>query len=303
MAAGRGYLAMHSILSVVIATRNRRDSLRRCLESLTHCHVPAGWMVEILVVDNGGTDSIVELVASMTSAERNIEFRHFSEPRQGKSFAVNCGVAAARGKILAFTDDDAMADKEWLTGVINEFSRDSALDLLAGCVQDVRTDRPSRAITRHLERVMLSGLSSLEGHVLGCNLAIRRVVLEKVRGRDIRLGPGRGLSCEDIDFTHRVLRAGFRGVFSPTPVVYHDPGERDRTREYLRGWGAFYIKFILSGDRQVARQAWWKLHRIWTDALGEVGFLSGDPIYQTWNIAVGACIMAIRMITTPLTGR
>jgi glycosyltransferase involved in cell wall biosynthesis len=287
---------MDSILSVVIATRNRRDNLRRCLESLTHCNVPAGWMVEILVVDNGGTDSIVELVASMTSAERNIEFRHFSEPRQGKSFAVNCGVAAARGKILAFTDDDATADKEWLTEVINEFSRDPALDLLAGCVQDVRTDRPSRAITRPLEKVMLNGLSSLEGHVLGCNLAIRRVVLEKVKGRDTRLGPGRGLSCEDIDFTHRVLRAGFRGVFSPAPVVYHDPGERDRTREYLRGWGAFYIKFILSGDRQVARQAWWKLHRMWREIRSGIGARTCSILNEIWQMAVGATIMATRTV-------
>src|SRR5262245_52086876 len=111
--------SVSSVLSVIITTRNRRDNLRRCLESLRDCNVPAGWRAEILVVDNGGTDGIRGLVGSMSATKKQIEFRYLSEPRQGKSFAVNCGVAAARGKILAFTDDDVIADQRWLTEILD----------------------------------------------------------------------------------------------------------------------------------------------------------------------------------------
>lgn len=284
---------MKPIVSIVIATRNRCENLRRCLESLQSCEVPPGSFAEVLVVDNGGDDATRALVSGFGKSEGAVRFRYLQEPRRGKGFAVNSGVRHATGPILAFTDDDALVDKRWFLEIIGEFARDDELGLLAGRVE-VPSDHTDSAWTVGRERKLLNGLTSLEGQVLGCNLAIRPVVLEKVVGRDTRLGPGRGLSCEDIDFTHRVLREGFRAVFSPDPLVYHDAGERDRTREYLRGWGAFYLKFILAGDRGVARQAWWRLRRILRDLTS--GKHTYGALYETWQLCIGASIMAKRML-------
>jgi len=293
---------MQSILSVIIATRGRDNNLQRCLESLLDCDVPAGWTAEILVVDNGCSKYTRKLVSSLSSGDALIQFRYLCDSRQGKSYAVNRGVANARGRILLFTDDDVIVDKEWLEEMVQEFCNDPGLGLVAGRVEPATPEGPLVAVTRFLERTPLNDLPSLRGSVLGCNLAIRSGVLAKVKGRDTRLGPGRGLACEDIDFTYRVLRNGFRGVFSPKPVVYHEPGERDRAREYLRGWGAFYLKFILKGDRQVARQMWWQMHRIWRDFWVE----AGDPFFslnQIWHLTVGAMIMARRIGISILSQR
>jgi O-antigen biosynthesis protein len=286
--------SMKPLVSVVVATRNRIDSLRRCLESLKACELPPGSFAEVLVVDNGCSDATRALVNGFQTSSGPIRFRYLLEARRGKAFAVNSGVRQATGPILAFTDDDALVDKRWLLEIVGEFERDRELGLLAGRVDARILDDPNTAVTLVPERKLLNGVLSLEGQVLGCNLAIRPVVLEKVKGRDTRLGPGRGLSCEDIDFTHRVLRHGFRAVFTPDALVYHDPGERDRKREYLRGWGAFYFKFIVAGDRQVAHQAWWKARKI----LGELvsGKHTHGALHQMWQMGVGAWIMARRML-------
>jgi len=282
-------------VSIVIATRNRIDSLRRCLESLQACELPADSSAEVLIVDNAcddATRAVVERCETSSSGQMN--FRYLQEPRRGKGFAVNSGVQQSQASILAFTDDDALVDKRWLLEIVKEFALDPGLGLLAGRVAARRLDDPNTAVTFVRERKILNGVLSLEGQVLGCNLAIRRAVLEKVKGRDTRLGPGRGLSCEDIDFTHRVLRHGFRAVFTPDALVYHDPGERDRSREYLRGWGAFYFKFIIAGDRQVAQQAWWKMRRISGELVS--GKDTYAALYQMWHMGVGASIMAQRML-------
>jgi len=285
---------MESIVSVIITTRNRLNGLRRCLESIQSCQIPSGWKAEILVVDNGCSNDTKDLVASLSRDRAPIQFRYLCELRRGKSFAVNHGVAAAKGKILAFTDDDVIVDKGWLIEILDKFDDDPSLGLVAGRVEPAESIGRLVAVTRALKRTPLNELLSLEGFVLGCNLAIRPVVLEKVKGRDTRVGPGRGLSCEDIDFAYRVLRSGYRGVFFPGPIVYHDPGERDRACEYLRGWGAFYVKFLVVGDLKVTRQAWWKMRAICK------GFWDGESdFYTTLNqirhLLAGASIMLTRM--------
>jgi glycosyltransferase involved in cell wall biosynthesis len=282
------------LVSIIIATRNRADRLRRCLESLQACELPPRSFAEVLVVDNGCDDATRALVNGFAASSGPIRFRYLQESRRGKGFAVNSGVGQATGSILAFTDDDALVDKSWLFEIVQEFARDRELGLLAGRVEARRLDDPNTAVTQVRERKVLNGVLSLEGQVLGCNLAIRPAVLEKVKGRDTRLGPGRGLSCEDIDFTHRVLRHGFRSVFTPDALVYHDPGDRDRSREYLRGWGAFYFKFIVAGDREVTRQAWWKARRILSELMS--GKHTYGALYEMWQMGVGASIMAQRLL-------
>jgi cellulose synthase/poly-beta-1,6-N-acetylglucosamine synthase-like glycosyltransferase len=285
------------IVSVILTTRFRVDSLRRCLESLRQCRVPPGWVAEILVVDNGCSNETKTIVEAMSAEATPGQFHYLCEPRQGKTFAVNKATAVAKGTIIAFTDDDAVVSTDWLDRMIEEFTDHPGIALVAGKVAPLPGHEPLVAVTRVKNRTQLDGLSSLEGFVLGCNLAIRREVLEKVRGRDTRIGPGRGLACEDIDFTYRVLRSGYRGVFSPEPVVLHEPGQRDREREYLRGWGAFYMKFFLAGDMKVARQMKWRLLGV---AKKLVSAQWRDALYQGWHLAIGASIMMIRMASTRL---
>jgi glycosyltransferase involved in cell wall biosynthesis len=293
---------MGSTVSVVIATRNRVPQLRDCLGSLRLSHPPPGWSLEVIVVDNGSSDDTAAVVKAEGAAGDGLSVCCLFEPRRGKAFAVNTGTAAARGAIVAFLDDDVTVDRGWLAEVIAHFHREPDLGLLAGRVLEAEPGA-GVAITRASTPIVLDSKQSLEGLVLGCNLAVRRHVITAVGGRDTRLGPGRGLAYEDIDFVYRVLRAGFRGRFSPLPVVFHRPGDRDRRVEYVRGRGAYYVKFILRGDRTIARQVWWHLHGLWRDLWRDDTQPTVSPFWIAWHLAVGATLMTGRMLAAAVVRR
>jgi GT2 family glycosyltransferase len=281
----------------VIATRNRAEQLRGCLGALRRSPPPAGWSAEVLVVDNGSTDATAAVIAEERDVGGALRVRYLVEARRGKAFAVNTGTAAAGGAIVAFLDDDVEAEPGWLGAIVERFEREPDLGLLAGRVVGVEGSG-STATTGASEEAPLDPDRSLQGLVLGCNLAVRRDVIAAVRGRDTRLGPGRGLAYEDIDFVYRVLRRGIRGCFSPRPVVVHRLGERNRRVEYLRGRGAYYAKFIVRLDRTIARYAWWDLNVLWLDFRRGVVRPTGPPATRAWHMAVGAALMTARMLAS-----
>lgn len=287
---------MHPLISIVIATRNRSEQLRACLESLRESLLPPVWNAEIIVVDNASTDDTATVVASFQGPCADRTFHYMIEPRQGKSFAINRGTTAVRGAIVAFVDDDVVVDPHWVAEIIEQFRRDPDLGLLAGRVVPAEAAGRGVAVTRTVDEVPLSAARPLQGLVLGCNLAVRREVIDAVKGRDTRLGPGRGLAGEDIDFVYRILRSGFRGRFSPRPTVSHRPGSRNRRLEYLRGRGAYYAKYVSRGDLIVARQAWWELLGIWRELRHQRHAGSGSPLDDLRQLAVGAGVMLGRML-------
>ena len=94
------------VVSVVIPTRNRASSLARAIDSVrrqTFQH----W--ELIIVDDGSTDSTSELLSAVAAADSRVRLEHLAM-RAGAAAARNRGAACARGSCLAFLDDDA----EWL---------------------------------------------------------------------------------------------------------------------------------------------------------------------------------------------
>src|SRR3546814_10722062 len=116
--------------SVVVPTFRRTASLRRTLGScLRQCGIdPAAF--EIVVVDNCPGGSARETVAA-AAAGAPVAIRYVHEPRPGVSHARNAGVAAARGGLLIFLDDDEEASERWLASLIEtqaRFGTDLVLD-------------------------------------------------------------------------------------------------------------------------------------------------------------------------------
>src|ERR1700722_16738649 len=101
------------IVSVIICTYNRCKSLATALESVAASKLPDSMDWEVLVIDNNSSDKTSEVAQGFCQRFPN-RFRYFFEPRQGKSFALNTGIQAARGEVLAFTDDDVIVEPTWL---------------------------------------------------------------------------------------------------------------------------------------------------------------------------------------------
>ena len=121
-------------ISVIVCTRNRGSVLDQCLQRFAWMEVPPGLSWEIVVVDNNSTDNTESVVRGF--AERSgLDVRYVCERKPGGSHAHNAGIAAARGKILAFTDDDCMVDKGWMGAVAKEFESDPGLAGIGGRVR------------------------------------------------------------------------------------------------------------------------------------------------------------------------
>ena len=294
---------MQPLISIVLATRDRSALLRRCLESLRTGSLPSGWRAEIIVVDNASLDDTAGVVASFQVEQSDRTFHYMMEPRRGKSFAVNRGLSAVRGSIVAFVDDDVVVHSRWITEIIAQFRHDRGLGLLAGRVVAVDVNGRREGVTGVAGEFQLSAKRPLVGLVMGCNLAVRREVIQTVKGRDTRLGPGRGLSAEDIDFVYRILKANFLGRFSERPIVAHDPGSRDRRREYLRGRGAYYAKYVSRGDLVIARQAWWELSAILREIRHPAVARVSSPLEDLRQLACGAGLMLGRIVKSMFARR
>ena len=106
-------------VSVVIPTYRRPEGLRSALHSLLRQTRAPG---EIVVADNspeGGARDVVEAARAVAP----FPVRYVHEPRPGVSNARNAGFAAARGRFIAFLDDDEIADPVWLSALLNTAER------------------------------------------------------------------------------------------------------------------------------------------------------------------------------------
>jgi len=104
-------------VSIILCTRDRAAGLKRTLEALGKVRIPSGWKAEVLVVDNGSTDSTTTVMRSVKL--QNLEARYLYEPQKGKGHALNAGLAQARGEIILTTDDDVIVAEEWVEQLVS----------------------------------------------------------------------------------------------------------------------------------------------------------------------------------------
>lgn len=254
------------LISAIVASRNRCRTLKPCLEHLCRAANEIPGACEIIVVDNNSDDNTRDVVAAFVRESPEL-VRYLHEPRQGKSGALNRGMAAAKGTILAFTDDDCYVSQSWFRSIAEEFQSDGMLGGLSGRVElfdELDCPVSVRTLT---ERCLLNSPELALTIPIGCNMAFSRHVIDLVGPFDPALGPGSpgGAVAEDADFVYRVWKAGYKLIYTPGVLLYHHHGRRVPSelaalrRNYVVGRGAFYLKHILKGDWVVAKLAYWEV--------------------------------------------
>jgi glucosyl-dolichyl phosphate glucuronosyltransferase len=232
-------------VSVIVCTYNRADLLLKALESLAGLTPPPSTDWEILVVDNNSDDA-TKRVCELFSSRYPGTFRYIFERRQGKSFALNTGVAESQSELLAFTDDDITAHPQWLVELIAAFERFNCAGIGGKIVPVWNIPKPYWLEMEGPHRLMNAVVSfdlgeapcAITTSALGANFAFRREVFEKYGGFRTDLGPTAGseIRGEDSELCRRLLKAGERLVYSPTAVIYH-PVEQKRTQKrYFQEW-------------------------------------------------------------------
>jgi len=197
-------------ISVIIPHLND-DGLEACLTSLT-AQVGFDGDVEIIVVDNGSKHPPLGLCA------RFVQVRLLVEERPGPGHARNCGVEAATGDLLAFTDADCKVAPDWLAQ-ISQGMEDQSVTILGGLIEVVYDDSNSPRFTEPYERVYSFRNSKhiAEGYSASANMAVRKSVFKHVGGFG-----GREIA-EDQEWGQRASRSGFRPVFREELRVQNAP--------------------------------------------------------------------------------
>lgn len=107
---------MNSI-SVVVVSYNEEDSIGSCLESLLAQTYEYDF--EILVIDNGSTDTTMQIVESFAHEHKKIRLLH--NPRKGIVFSRNMGIRQSTSPFLAYTDADCLVPKDWLSKLMKGY--------------------------------------------------------------------------------------------------------------------------------------------------------------------------------------
>src|ERR1700682_656981 len=230
--------------SVVICTYNRVSSLGKTLESLSQMSVPSDLKWEVLVIDNNSTDTTRQQVATFIERSR-LNMRYIFEPRTGKSFALNTGIAEAKGHIVAFTDDDVQVTAEWLQELAVTFREFDCIGVGGRSIpvwNGLR--RPDWLVTVGPHRLSSGPILDFdfgdEAEPLpvspwGLNMAFRRLAFEKYGLFRTDLGPSgsRRILAEDTEFGRRLIRSGEKIIYSPKAAVFHPVGRERITRKYF----------------------------------------------------------------------
>ncbi len=206
-------------VSVVVCTFNGARTLVQCLRSLLALDYPD---YEVIVVDDGSTDETPALLAHFP------EIRIIRQDNQGLSRARNAGLQAATGSVIAFTDSDCFADRDWLTHLVYQLHRSGAAGVGGPNLtpQDGRLAACVAAAPGQPMHVLESDQTA--EHIPGCNMAFRRAALEAINGFD----PLFRQAGDDVDICWRLQQAGFWITFAPGAVVWHH--RRATPRAYLR---------------------------------------------------------------------
>lgn len=225
-------------LSVIIATYNRCESLIKTLQSIAEQAGIEKADYEIVVVDNNSTDKTKEVVEGFKRAFPG-NLIYLFEQRQGKTFALNKGIESARGEIIAMTDDDCVADRNWLANIREVFSTKN-IDLLAGKVTAVfDSELPSWLDINALHGPLAhhdKGDKYFENDdskkilTTGANMTFRRTSVEKFGNFHFH---GRS---QDTDLAYRWANLGAKIAYSPDVVVTHHNDPRRLTKSYFRKW-------------------------------------------------------------------
>lgn len=229
--------------SVIIATYNRAEELVRTIESLKKLKSTKPW--EVIIVDNNSRDTTRDVVLKAVDSFP-VPLHYLLEKEQGRSAALNAGIRAAKGEILAITDDDVRVDPLWLRNAEQALERlqcdyvgGKALPIWSGKIPNWMPNRGGKhwgviALLDYGPEPVEFG----EKVPLGVNMVFRRECFERAGLWDNSIGRKAGtlLGQEVREWTQRARAAGLRGFYSPDLVVHHVIPEDRLTKRYFRRW-------------------------------------------------------------------
>ncbi len=265
-------------LSVVIPNYQRPALLRRCLHSVLAAQAASAHEVEVVVVDDGSGDESCELVRSQFPSVHLVAL-----PRnRGYAAAINAGVAGSVGGWILTLNNDTTIDPGCLDRLLEVALAEPGLGLAAA--EQRFSSQPDRIYSAGTvidgrahasDRLMGESTSAVEDQPVevfgacGAAALYRRTMLEQVGGFDelFRFG------LEDADLAWRARMCGWRCLFVPGAIVYHDLGGTIAHGSQTRLYQAGRNRWLLIAKNLDTRQFWRALPAIVAFDLAYVAYV------------------------------
>lgn len=241
------------MLTVVLATHNGSGTLPRMLESLTNLKAPqGGW--KLVIVDNGSVDDTQQVLRQFESA---LPLTTIYEPQRGKNRALNAALFFTEGDLVVFTDDDIIADPQWLVRMRVAADQHPDVSLFGGEIRPAWDEQPPDWVWDSIPIPIVYAITgdrrlggpTQPGSIWGPNMAVRKRIFELGHSFDETVGPAPGQyrMGSETEFTIRVGKLGHQSWYVAGAVVYHII----RPHQLLPSW-------IASRGYRFGRDMYWK---------------------------------------------
>lgn len=241
-------------VSVIVSTysKDRLNYLLECVESIEKQSLRSDDI--ILVLDE---DSLAGFYESKLPTNVKIVI----SGKRGLSNARNAGAKSAKGEILAFIDDDAVADRNWLENLVRNYEDPNVVGV-GGLIKPLWANGAPMWFPEELNWVVGCSYKGLPEHrasvrnPIGCNMSFRKSVFDEVgyfRSDVGRFGK-KLLAGEESEFSVKILGkvSGSKIVYEPSAVVYHRVDRNRVTLKYLcrRSFYEGVSKALLANSKQ-----------------------------------------------------
>jgi GT2 family glycosyltransferase len=241
------------LVSVIIPTYNRKKQVLACIGSIMDSDYPS---FEVIVVDNASGDGTAEAVEKAFPSVKVARLGHNAGAVAGR----NEGIRHAKGEHLCFVDSDNLLRRDFLRQLVSAAERDPRAGFV-GPKMYFRSD-PGRIwyagveIDRRTSRTRYRGLNEIdtgrydseeEVHHIPNAWLVKREVIDAIGGMD----PGYVMTYGEAEWAERARLAGFKVVFCPSAVAYHDvplPGEKKGLRARI-GFDSPYRVYYAARNR------------------------------------------------------
>lgn len=248
-------------VSVIICTHNRYESLLETLQSLISQDYPVS-DYEVIIVDNNSSDNTKDVVNEYVEKSKKkqgksydynlnqtMQVRYVVEEKIGLSHARNRGITNAQGDIVAFIDDDAKADRFWLSKLLQVYDDEKDAGCVGGRVIPLwRIPKPPwwhpdlDAVINSVDHGRYRIAMTHRPYPIGTNISFRMDTIKDV-GRfriDIGRAGSKLLAGEEMELCTRIAKAGYKIYYEPSAIVYHTIAPGRLTKSYIRKWAFWH---------------------------------------------------------------
>lgn len=236
-------------LAVVIPTFNRSNKIKKTLESIASSNKPKDISISVYLVDNNSTPEHSKTYNLIVDDYKKLfSIEYLFEIKQGRSPALNRGVAESNEDVVAFIDDDESIDTEWFQVILKHFIN-KEIDYLGGaCKPDWETNPPAwlpahigkyKGILGWIEQAdQCIPFNNFDGELCGGNCAIRRSIFAQVGCFNVNLGRSAKnlMGGEDGEFHRRLKSHKKYGIYDPDLIIYHQIPKTRMTFTYHLRW-------------------------------------------------------------------